>query len=86
MHESCERTIGATVGIDVSKDRLDVVLRREEREQQRVCANSAAGFLELHRWLSTHGIQPQQTQVALEATAGNQKLLRSFFQAARLRL
>ena len=68
MHESCELTIGATVGIDVSKDRLDVVLRREEREQQRVCANSAAGFLELHRWLSTHGIQPQQTQVALEAT------------------
>ena len=68
MHESCELTIGATVGIDVCKDRLDVVLRREECEQPRVCANSTAGFLELHRWLSTHGIQPQQTQVALEAT------------------
>ena len=48
MHDSCDLTISATIGIDVSKDRLDVVLRREEREQPRVCANTAAGFLELH--------------------------------------
>ena len=68
MQEACDLTIDATVGIDVSKDRLDVVLRREERDQTRGCANSAAGFLELHRWLSAQGIQPQQTPVALEAT------------------
>src|SRR5437667_2812166 len=68
MHESCERTICATVGIDVSKDRLDVVLRREEREQPHVCANTAAGFLELHHWLCRQHVQPQQSQVALEAT------------------
>lgn len=63
MQEACDLTIAATVGIDVSKDRLDVVLRREERDQTRGCANSAAGFLELHRWLSAQGIQPQQTRV-----------------------
>jgi len=68
MHEASTVTIGATIGIDVSKDRLDVVLRREEREQPRVYANSAAGFLELHRWLIAQHVQPQQTQVALEAT------------------
>jgi transposase len=68
MQRSCDRTICATVGIDVAKDRLDVVLRPEEREQPRLCANSAAGFLELHRWLLAQRVQPQQTQVALEAT------------------
>ena len=68
MQPMCEVTIDATVGIDVSKDQLEVVLRREEREQPRVCANHASGFGELHRWLIAHGVQPQQTQVALEAT------------------
>jgi transposase len=68
MQEASTVTIDATVGIDVSKDRLDVVLRREEHEQPRVCANTAAGFLELHRWLGAQDVQPQQTQVALEAT------------------
>ena len=68
MQPACETTICATVGIDVSKDRLDVVLRRSEREHPRVCANSAAGFRELHTWLQGQGVQPQQTQVALEAT------------------
>ena len=68
MHESCTMTIDATVGIDVSKDHLDVVLRREEREQPRVYANSAAGFRDLHRWLQGQDVQPQQIQVALEAT------------------
>ncbi len=47
---------------------MDVVLRREEREQKRGCANIAAGFLELHRWLCGQGIEPQQTRVVLEAT------------------
>jgi len=68
MQEVCEMTIAATVGIDVSKDRLDVVLRRAEREQSRGSANSARGFGELQRWLCGQGVQPQQTQVALEAT------------------
>jgi transposase len=63
-----EVTICATVGIDVSKDQLEVVLRHQEREQPRVCANSAAGCAELHRWLQGQGVQPQQTQVVLEAT------------------
>ena len=68
MQEACTMTICATVGIDVSKDRLDVVLRREEHEQTRGCANTAAGFLELHRWLGGQDVQPQQTRVVLEAT------------------
>jgi hypothetical protein len=68
MQEACEMTICATVGIDVSKDRLDVVLRRQEREQARGYANSVAGFRDLHTWLHGQGVAPQQTQVALEAT------------------
>jgi transposase len=68
MSHSCEVTITASVGIDVSKDRLDVMLRRAEREQQRGYANSAAGFRDLHSWLQGQGVAPQQTQVALEAT------------------
>lgn len=68
MQDVCEMTIAATVGIDVSKDRLDVVLRRAERQQPRGYANSAAGFRDLHSWLCGQGVQPQQTQVALEAT------------------
>ena len=63
MQEACDLTIGATVGIDVSKDRVDVVLRREERDQTRGCAKSAAGFLDLHRWLCGQDVQPQQTRV-----------------------
>ena len=63
-----EETICATVGIDVSKDQLEVVLRRQEREQPHVCANSAAGFADLHRWLLGQGLAPQHTQIALEAT------------------
>ena len=51
MQHPCEVIVCATIGMDVAKDRLDVVLRREEREQSRVCINSAAGFLELHTWL-----------------------------------
>jgi transposase len=68
MHDSCERTICATMGIDVSKARLDLVLRREERDQPRVCATTAAGFLELHCWLGGQDVQPQQTRVVVEAT------------------
>lgn len=68
MPEACEIMISATVGIDVSKDRLDVVLRQVEREQPRGYANSALGYSDLHRWLLGQGVAPQQTQVALEAT------------------
>ena len=68
MHEVCEITITATGGIDVSKDRLEVVLLRAEREQPRGYANSAGGFAELHSWLHSQGVVPQQTQIALEAT------------------
>lgn len=68
MPDTCEMTITTTVGIDVSKDRFDAVLRHAEREQPRGYANSAAGFRDLHRWLQDQGVQPQQTQVALEAS------------------
>ncbi len=68
MSESCKMLISATVGIDVSKDRLEVVLRRGERDQPRAYANSSAGFVELHGWLQSQGVVPQQTQIAVEAT------------------
>jgi transposase len=68
MPHGSEETIHATVGIDVSKDRLEVVLHTAEREQPHAYANSAAGFADLHTWLCSQGVTPQQTQVALEAT------------------
>ena len=66
-----EVTLCATVGIDVSKDQLEVALRQQEREQPRGCAKSAAGFAQLRRWLGGQGMQPQQTQVVLEATGSS---------------
>ncbi len=44
MAHPCDKPIDATVGIDVSKDHLDVVLRHEQHEQARRCANTSAGF------------------------------------------
>jgi len=56
-----------TLGIDVSKDTLDVILLAGEKTQYRQVANSAAGFEQLGRWLQlkTNGLQ---VHACLEAT------------------
>ena len=80
MNHSSAGLSTATVGIDVSKDRLDVVLRRAEREQSHGHAHSAAGYSDLHSWLCGQGVLPQQTQVALEATGSYSDAVALFVQ------
>jgi len=78
MAHRCEEPIDASVGIDVSKDSLEVVLRRDEREQVRRCANTSTGFGELQRWLLAQQVQPQRTQVAVEATGSYSDAISQF--------
>jgi transposase len=56
-----------TLGIDVSKDTLDVILLAGEKAQYRQAANTAAGFEQLGRWLQikTNGLP---VHACLEAT------------------
>jgi transposase len=61
-------TTTASVGIDVAKDQLDVVLRVAERALYQVFANTPVGFAALHAWVSSFGLTPGQVWVCLEAT------------------
>ena len=56
----------AVLGIDVSKDTLDVDCARGQRKQRRSLANSPEGWQELVDWLKTMGVK--QAHVCLEAT------------------
>lgn len=56
-----------TVGVDVSKEKLDVALLREQGKfRDKVVANSRKGFLELAAWLAKQGITG--AHVCMEAT------------------
>ena len=57
------------IGIDVAKDKLDVILLStspSRKPQHRVFANSAPGHQQLHDWLLSH--QAQGIPVCMEAT------------------
>lgn len=54
------------LGIDVSKDKLDVVLLQTERKQSGVFANNQAGCKKLVRWLANQ--QVDALHACLEAT------------------
>ena len=55
------------VGIDVSKAKLDVALRRPDGKlRSKVVENSPSGFVALTAWLGTHGVT--QVHACLEAT------------------
>ena len=58
---------GSSVGIDVSKAKLDVCLLRQDRPPlfQQV-ANTPSGYAQLHQWLQLHTAQP--VSICLEAT------------------
>ena len=51
---------------------------RSAKTHPRVCANTAAGFLELHTWLGGQDVQPQQTRVVLEATGSYSNVIALF--------
>jgi len=56
----------ASVGIDVAKATLDVVVHLAEQRSHRVFANTAAGCAALHCWLAA--LPAQQVRICLEAT------------------
>jgi transposase len=69
---------GAIVGIDVSKDKLDVAMRSAKLAAS--YANTARGHNELLKWLVQHGAG----KVVMEATAGYETACRKFLMKAGL--
>lgn len=59
-------TLSAYLGIDVAKEKMDVLLLVEQRSSYRVFANLAAGFEQLSAWLQQEQIE--QVHACLEAT------------------
>lgn len=55
------------VGVDVSKDRLDVLLIRDAQREGQHFTNSPTGYAKLQQWLSRR-LKAQQVHVCLEAT------------------
>lgn len=55
-----------TLGIDVSKDKLDVALYQAEKYQQAIFSNDKEGFRRLAKWLKKH--KAKEAHVCLEAT------------------
>lgn len=55
------------VGIDVSKERLDVLLVQGEKREGQHFTNTATGHAKLHGWLSRR-LKAEQVHVCLEAT------------------
>lgn len=60
------KTITHYIGIDISKQWLDLWLR--PKGQHLRCGNDAEGFQQIHRWLASHGCTQQDTIVCLEDT------------------
>jgi transposase len=56
----------AYLGLDVAKDKLDVVLHQGNHKSHRVFFNTPAGFEQLHTWLGS--LPSSQVLVCLEAT------------------
>lgn len=60
--------VTASLGIDVAKLKLDVVLRLGKRAIHQVFANTPDGFAALDGWLRSFGLTPSQVRIGLEAT------------------
>jgi transposase len=58
--------MGSTLGIDVSKDKLDVVLINAGWQSHKVFSNNAVGHKRLHNWLVAQRVG--QLHICLEAT------------------
>jgi transposase len=58
--------MGSILGIDVSKDSLDVALVKGERSDHKVFSNNGIGHKHLHNWLIAQ--QAGQVHACLEAT------------------
>jgi transposase len=58
--------MGSTLGIDVSKDSLDVVLINSNQQNHKVFNNTAVGHKHLHNWLVAQ--RTGQLHICMEAT------------------
>lgn len=74
------RTPLAALGIDVSKDTLDVCLLQDNRALHQRFANAADGHAALLAWLGAQGVA--QAQIALEATGAYSLAVAAAAQAA----
>lgn len=74
---SAAPTATAFVGIDVAKDKLDVILCQGQQFTYRVFANTADGFAALHAWLCPLGLA--QLHICPEATGSYSDGVASFF-------
>lgn len=61
-------TANVVVGIDVSKQKLDLALLMNGKIKSKVVANTPAGFNQLHDWLTERGAQPTHAHLCMEAT------------------
>lgn len=57
-----------TLGIDVSKRKLDVSLLMNGKVKSKVVENSPKGYGELHEWLQKHKVNLAELHVCMEAT------------------
>lgn len=66
MSSTLDHTIIHFIGIDVSKQWLDLWLRPAGEHLR--CSNDEQGFQQAHRWLATHGCSQEDTVLCLEDT------------------
>lgn len=63
-----EMAVTAVVGIDVSKNKLDVVLRMNGKAKSKALKNNVEGFQELIDWLHKQKVEPETVHFCMEAT------------------
>lgn len=63
-----EKAVPPVLGIDVSKDKLDIVLRVEGKARAKALENSLKGYEELLEWLHKQKVEPGMVHVCMEAT------------------
>jgi transposase len=73
------------LGIDVSKDGLDVMLVREQRHEAQHFTNSELGFAKLHSWVKRR-VDPRAVHACLEATGPYSEAIAAFLHAQEYRV
>ena len=68
------------LGIDVSKDRLDVLLKRDAQHETQHVTNTPTGFAKLHGWVKWRA-EPSVVHVCLEATGPYSEAIAEFLYA-----
>ncbi len=72
-------SLKTSMGIDVAKLKLDVVLLLEDKHIHHIFANNEAGFATLHAWIQEH--TTHELSICLESTGSSSDAIVSFLQA-----